>query len=228
MSYIKIKRNGVFEEYDSSNTLKRIIPKNKLETYLSAKVRLEDKITLEELLKAWPRVYDFIPWDFKEHLIEMEKPAKEDKEIEYLQIDQLLCIDKREPKINIVDCYPRFHGVGPVKGETIYYAIEFTPLNELKNLPVSIQHANPAYITKGKAGDSRSWENDVVIPDKDDYNFNPSLLDLYNEIVYELTWFGSPSIRDAKMKDIKKSVEDIEDIKEELKDDESEDNGKTS
>ncbi len=217
MSYIKIKRNGAFECYDASDKFQFVIPKDKLEKYLSGTVRLEDGITLDEVLKAWPRVFDFIPYDFKEYLEELKKPSVkiegDRSKIIFLELEQPINIIEFEDADtdNDLQLFPCFHG--RANDVDMAYSLSFLPVNELKDLPIKINHANSAYLSIKKDGKLIHRE---VKPGKYDTNYDPSVLDFYYNIVYELTWHGSPKEREQKLKELNETIKDAREHPENL------------
>lgn len=241
MNYLKLRKNGIFELY-SEDKLERILPKDALPTFLTAPIRLEDGITLEEVLLAYPQIYDFIPWDFTEHLEEMKRPYVKktgSEQIDYLEVSQIVTIDdgkgyardRAEAKkmgtlsplwegadldsltdadMASIEVYASFGGVGTPqeadniqegwkKGDRIPWGLSFSPVNELKGLPVRIAHQTEATV--------RMDEKWLTIPGGKDYN--PSLLDFYYAIVYELTWYGPPSKRDAQITELRDRLDEV-------------------
>ena len=93
----------------------------------------------------------------------------------------------------------RFDGVGlNAEGAEEYYGIEYTALNELKPYMVRIDN-------KLKVID---WDNDMKTLLEMPVGF--TVYDLIGAVLYEISWAGSPTHRDAQMKDILRDVEEAQ------------------
>lgn len=207
MGYLKLKRNGIFELFDNEDKSRNVIPKKELSHCLSMDLRLEDNITLEEVLNAAPGIYEYIPWRFDEHLKEMAKPFKASihktpQQIEFLELYQYIFINNnKKGLLSSVEVYPMVHGVGfpDSKGERQPFSIDLSPLFKLKHYPFRIAHENKAYVQTGKKLTS-------VTSVIGDFDYNPTLLEVYTRVVHELTWYGSPKQRDAFLIELKKRI----------------------
>ena len=166
-------------------------------------LRLEDGITLEEVLKAYPPIYDLILWRFDEHLEEVALPplvVKKMPPFKVLELEKLIIVkdgstprkgrkkSKKvvKPSVEIVDF---FHGTGfDKKGNKITYDLTMLPLNLIKGYPVAIKHkVETNMLLDGKI---------ITIESEELESYNPSLLEVYNNLVCELTWHGSPNDRE--------------------------------
>jgi hypothetical protein len=209
MGYLKLKRNGIFELFDNEDKSRNIVPKKDLSHCLAMDLRLEDDITLEEVLNAAPGMYEFIPWKFDEHLKEMAKPFKASihktpQQIEYLELYQYIFINNnKKGALSSIEVYPMVHGVGfpDTKGERIPYGIDLSPTYKLKHYPFRIAHTNKAFIQAGK-------KMKTVSGVAGDFEYNPTLLEVYTRIVHELTWYGSPKQRDAFVAELGRRLKD--------------------
>ena len=144
--------------------------------------------------------------NFKYILDELKNPNKTETEteIEYLELYKVL--DENM-------FYTEFHGIGSEikhendyykKGDRIKYAIDFESINNLKNLPITLNQTL-------KLINNNNIEQKVLIDNnKDDKYSLFTLGDVLYWIVYELTWYGSPTERDLKFQEITKSVKKIQ------------------
>lgn len=203
IEYIKLNKNGTFEARDENHNYLAVITKSDLSSYASVPLRLEEGITLEEVLKAHPSIYDLILWKFDEHLVELDQPQivlKRMPPFKVLELERLVIVkdgsptskSKKKakkvvkPAIEIVDF---FHGTGfDKKGNRLTYDLTMLPLNLIKSYPVVIKHrVESTLLLGGKISTLESEEME---------SYNPSLLEVYNNLVTGLTWHGSPDDRD--------------------------------
>jgi hypothetical protein len=95
---------------------------------------------------------------------------------------------------------PCFHGIGePDEHGGRAYAIEFTPINEFKALPLKL---NTSY----KVEDTSDVQNVKTIFEGTKAF---TVYDVIAAILYEITFCGSPEKRDEQMAEIMQSSEEI-------------------
>jgi len=115
--------------------------------------------------------------------------------MEFFKEEELL--DKEKGMLEI-HWLPSFGGEGKDKdGNEVGYAVEFTPLNELKKYPLELVENTRVYNIK----------NDKT------YVFFERMLTVYDvlsAIFYEITFVGSPTKRSDKLDDIVNTQYDIE------------------
>ena len=93
---------------------------------------------------------------------------------------------------------PSFLGKGiDEKGERLSYAIEFTPLNELKKYPMEL-------VKNTKIHSIKTEELLLFI----DRGF--TVYEVLSAIFYEITFSGTPAMRNKKIKSLKNRVENFE------------------
>lgn len=201
IEYIKLNKNGTFESRDEKHNYISVITKSELNNFASVPLRLEDGITLEEVLKAYPPIYDLILWRFDEHLEELAQPQLKVKNMPpfaVLELEKLIIVKAGlgkgkkkakkaiKPSVELVDF---FHGTGfDKKGNKLTFDLTMLPLNLIKNYPVAIRHkVETNMLIDGKL---------VAIESEELESYNPSLLEVYNNLVTELTWHGSPNDRE--------------------------------
>lgn len=218
IQYIRLNKNGTFESRDENHNYLSVITKSELTNFSSVPLRLEDGITLEEVLKAYPAIYDLILWKFDEHLEELAQPQlvlKKMPPFKVLELEKLLIVkdgsvprkggkkSKKaiKPSVELVDF---FHGTGfDSKGNKLTYDLTMLPLNLIKNYPVAIKHRLEAnMLMDGKIHTIESEEAE---------SYNPSLLEVYNILVQELTWHGSPNDRDKVAEKLAKEKDKVDD-----------------
>lgn len=200
--YLRLNKNKTFETHSEDGKYIATITKTELPNFASVPLRLEDGITLEEVLTAYEPIYDLILWRFDEHLLEVAKPqmvVKKMPPFKVLELEQLVIIKegatpakgkKKSKKMlkPVVELVNFFHGVGfDKKGNKLTYDITLLPLDLIKNLPVVIKHRMEAnLLLDGKM---------FAVESEEVEGYNPTFLEFYNSLVNEITWLGSPSDR---------------------------------
>lgn len=92
---------------------------------------------------------------------------------------------------------PSFIGEGvDEKGKDISYAIEFTPLNKLKKYPFEL-------ITNSKLYDIETNKKLLCM------NRTFSVYEVLSAVFYEITYSGTPTMRDKKIKSLGKMADDM-------------------
>ena len=187
---------------------------------LDLPIFLDSQVTLETALYAFKAerlftLFSSLPDRFTEHMAELENDRVEfDNSIEFLEVFRIVS-DWGDPKLG-VDVSSDFHGVGfPTKaedssaespeGERITYALEFTPLYDLKHLPVRIDRNT--FITHSKEEAFTNMKSEAE-------DFNPTIFELVSAILYELTWCGTIEQRNAKSAELSAMAKDVEKAKE--------------
>lgn len=101
----------------------------------------------------------------------------------------------------IQHCDDNFEG-GVKKGDEINISLSFVPVYELSNFPLKL---NTKYIV---------WETDYVTYKESrkvvevDHNY-PNLFEILYGIIWELSFYGGPSSREEKAKELKNAVKEI-------------------
>lgn len=139
------------------------------------------------------------------------KPTdKPDTELDYLEVFPILELHNHDRKKKpTLTQYWGFHGWGTwpetdgmKKGTKGGWAIELTPLAELKNCEIRIktdailssERYKPRYESKTLA----------------EFRMDPTFLEFVHAILWELSFFGTPEERDAKNAELKQTVDDID------------------
>jgi len=195
--------------------------------YLNERVELiSDGFTLEDLFKYIGRNIDEFNLIFSSHLghhslelfvDEIKKPGPEkDDEIDYLEIRRY----GEYRDWGDIDLFIDFCGINGKEG--LGYAIEFTPLNELKHLPLclnkdfSISEVRiPSRIVMYLVGLLKKigiplgkWDNPFAhIYVRGKTNF--TVYELISAVLYEISFGGNPEERDAKMSKIEEDVKEM-------------------
>jgi len=198
---------------------------DRLSPYLDEVVELSEDFTFGDLFKILEREKDVFDVVFSSHLghyplqlylDEIEKSApKEDDEIDYLEI-------RRYGEYwdwGDIDLSLWFGGLS--EKTDISYGVGFTPVNELKHLSlrlnenfeiseVKIPPRVTMYIARllKKVGiPVGKWDNPsphVYVKGKVEF----SVYELISAILDEISFYGDPEERDAKLVEIEKDVED--------------------
>jgi len=197
----------------------------KLSPYLNEVVKLSDDFTLADLFGYIERELDIFDVIFSSQLghyplqlyiDEIKKPGpKEDDEIDYLEIQRY----GERWEWGEIDLFIDFRGVN--EKTDMGYALDFTPVNELKHLPLRLNESFeiieakvPPKIVRfairmmKKIGiPLKKWDNPfsyVYVRGKTEF----AVYELIAAVLHEISFAGGPEERDAKFSEI---VEDVED-----------------
>jgi len=212
---ITITNNGIYKSEFSIVDIRHpedliLVSDDDIVKHLSDQVELGESVTFN-------RMFDIIQKNIEElntifysclggysitpFLTEVEELPTVKSELDGLEIFWLA--DKADNEVNIVS---GLHGVGietddngPYeKGDIISYAIEFTPLNNLKYLTLKLN--NKLNILNYDSTD----DEDIKI-DLGDKNF--TLFDIFYAILFEISWNGDPSGREDRLTELEESIE---------------------
>lgn len=177
---------------------------DKFSNYLFERVRFVDDLRLSDIFQLVQNNINFIEPIIGNYCREISKAGLidikpysnqyDEEEIEYLEFYRYLNIEKyyQEPPSDkrVIELNDGFHGVGfelqadynyHSKGSRINRALDFSKINELSDTPIKINPDMPLY------------DYDVVGGPKEVFSvYEPKLLDVINEIFYELSWYGGP------------------------------------
>lgn len=129
--------------------------------------------------------FDLLIKDFK------RKSEQKDDEIQYIEIYWYVDYDK-----NGLNIEPDFHGIAKEEQNNFDetpIAFDFFPICELKNYPLRLNE-NLVIIDNDKWRD----ENRIILKTTKQY----TLYEIIHCILYELTWYGTPEMRDKEGKAI--------------------------
>jgi hypothetical protein len=125
----------------------------------------------------------------KDFMAEMAKPCHEEMPFRGIALT---------PDISLwgKDTSAGFHvnGVDAKDGSDTRWAIEFTPVNQLKKLPLSVR-------------DGGIYENFKLVKP---ITMQPSLLELIFSILWEISFMGGPEMREKQRAELDKRIEDVE------------------
>lgn len=215
---IQFKSDGsIFKKFDDDKTVKQIT--TDLVPYLNEAIEFEGGLTFETFMQHIFNHEDIYSMVFASHLghyplhswkEEFYKDYEKDNDavdIEYLEVmHAYIEINMSGPNqfgITEVDIYHEFHGVGSwgkdENGkETIGgIAVEFTPLNELKNYELKLNN-------QVKFLDLNTFDEICTM----EHYF--TVYDVISTILYEISWSGSPRERDKKSKEILSEIKKAE------------------
>ena len=123
-------------------------------------------------------------------------------DMSFIVLQRNICVE-----LNKKDEQKEFEFFASVDGEntdvnSTNWAIEFNPLNKMLDTPIKIDKMT-VYIDK--------FSNDYKLLDRKIYSGDDyiTLFDFIHEIIWELSWAGTPDKRDGKMNDMKDMVKDI-------------------
>lgn len=201
----KIIRTNGFEpdeeKYEESEV-------DSLQPFLNEAVELSDDFTLSDLFYFIEREVAFFNLVFASQLghfplklfiEEYKKPVpekKDDDEVDYLEVSS--CAELQE--WGDIDIYLDFHGMGEKDG--ICYAVEFTPLNELKQYPLCIDKTFKMY-------DMRKTDSLCLIIEGKRYF---TVYEMIGCILDEISFCGAPEQRDEHFKKILSDTEEMREV----------------
>ena len=185
--------------------------------FLSERIEIEKGFTLEDFFYLVERDKELMQIVFDSHLghfplqpffEEVKKDLEnyvEDSEIDHLELFWYSDVFEFEGETDF-DVSPGFHGwgkydVNPVKEEDFVYggyAIEFTPINNLKHLEIKLNKKVKIY---------KNCE-DIILEGKSEF----TVYDLFGGILSELSFCGTPEMRDNRWE---QATQDIEEMLEE-------------
>ncbi len=182
--------------------------------YLNNVVALSDDFTLGDLFRWIEKEKTYFDmlfdsqlghYDLQLYIDDMKRSVenkKEEEEIEYLEVSRGA---ERWDFNNSIDIFLGFHGIGKKDEHGITsYAVEFTPLNELKDLPLKINNhfelGETVTPPQGRAYYKKHVEGDVDI----------TLYELISAVLDEISFCGTPEMRDGKLKEIVGRAEEVE------------------
>jgi len=164
-------------------------------------VEVEENVTFGDIFKFLIKDKEHVKFIFSaslygipfDSLIEdFKKKARREEpcELTYLEIIWETDCSEKELKIST-----DFHGYGiSEEGESmIPYGLDFTKISKLKNLPIKLNE-DFEIIREGK----NSRKDRVLLKTTKSF----TLFEIINAILYELTWWGTPEMRDKTWKEI--------------------------
>lgn len=145
----------------------------------------------------------------REAAIDPEKPC----DLDYIEISKYFSWHDA-PKYDLfdggenLDCSGRGKPQGethrdPSPDGTISWGIDFTPVNELRHLPVKL--APKMKIQKEGDGQGTPWLENVG-----EAECYYTLLDVLGELYYEISFHGSPKDRDERSAELRQAVDEIQ------------------
>ena len=206
-----------------------------LSPYLNETVELSEDFTLEDFFKILEREKDVFDVVFSSHLghyplqlyiddIKKPRPGKDEDEIEYLELRRY----GERWDWGEIALFIDFSGIGKEHDAGNSYALEFTPLNELKHLPLCLSKnfeisevklppkiityfvrlLEKIHIPLGKLGKWGGYFPHVYVKGKAEF----SVHEVIATILYEISFVGEPVERDAKFVEIGKDIEEMKDV----------------
>jgi hypothetical protein len=165
---------------------------------------IEPNVTLKDIIRLVAQSPDLsklvgeYSWaDVQAFAVEVEKPTLKKSDLSYIEISKSFELGDPSPGYETLDV----HGIDEKEPEALY-ALDFTPVNELADLPVRL---NPNISIQ----DWRIIEDGEVKIEKFETCF--SLLEILTEIFFEISFHGSPQSRDERSGELQEMVKEIED-----------------
>lgn len=169
---------------------------------LRSTCHIEEGVTLGDIFAAvsrWPDLVGLLGhycWcDVEAFHAEALTPAVKASELTVIELSKAFEIGNHHSGEDI-----DVHGIGPNKdgNEIQNWAIDFIPVNELRDVPVRLNR-------KMRVRDNREGFREIA---EVDCSF--SLLEVLGEIYYEISFYGSPSQRDATGDTLRETAEEVE------------------
>lgn len=197
----KSKWNSDIQDYEKTDVTDELI------FHLMGQCSIEDGVTLRDIFLLAkqnieflePLINNWIEELIEEGLSETNEPALD---IDYLELYHSFYIfDKEISGFS----FPSFHGVGVAKeddffykkGDKVNYGIDFSPANELIDLPIKLSKTTNLEISKNKYQEYTTEEY--------------TLLGILYGVFWELSFCGSPENRDIKKLELMKIMGRVED-----------------
>ena len=168
-------------------------------------VTLDDDVALRDIFLILQRELDFYNTLFgnwcKEIVNEAFSPAENNQKpltedgMQYLEVFWLITEGKHKEKMSLSGHhFPAFHGWGIWDdGTEGGFGVEFTPVYQLLDYPVKLNNDMIIYDeVPGKTSESTRTYNDITY----------TLGHVLYAIIWELSFFGSPTMRDAQSVEI--------------------------
>lgn len=182
--------------------------------YMCDEIQLEKGVTFEDFFNIILRHHEYYSEVFCSHLSGVQlshflkewiQPIKKNVPDTYRDIEKLIIawenigiLDKKElldEELGIeINWLPSFSGVGK---DAAGYAIEFTPLNELKKYPLELSPNTTIYNLK--------TDEKLVFMSR-----NFTVYEVLSAIFYEITFVGSPEVRKKKLDDLVQRKQEAE------------------
>jgi len=199
MITIKIKKNGIWFGKKKVNSL---LP------FLIQNIEIEDGVTFEDFFNHIMKEHDKYSEAFASHLghahlsdwVEEWNLPFTDKlndtyaeEMTYLSIRWRTYIFEKELAEGV-----EFGGEGRIKEKgkwrNIGFALELTPINNFKNYPLKLDTKFEIYSDSIKP--KKLFSSTKIF----------TVYDVVSAILYEISWFGSPSRREDKLKELQNQI----------------------
>ncbi len=187
---------------------------DRLHPYLHERVELSDDFTLEDFFKILERETADLEKTFTSALghyplqlyideIKKPRPEKYDgDEIAYLELWRYGELESWGDNLELVI---DFHGIGKEHDMGASYAIEFTPLNELKHLPLRLRKEfKITGVIMRKSPTRGSFLRTYAVG-----TTTFTVYEMISEILCELSFAGSPEQRDETIAKITKDVKEM-------------------
>lgn len=165
---------------------------------------IEDGVVLKDILllvKDWTDLFSPLltasPNWLKEIVDEgLNKPFKNEGDVEYLELSWEAEVRKYKNEPQVFEQWLSFNGIG--KGTR--YAIDFSPINTLSELPVKLKKT-----IKIEDAREKNYPSPVLVEAEKTFK----LSDILYGIFWELSFLGSPEDRDALTDRINQQMENI-------------------
>jgi len=189
---------------------------NDLIPFLNDEVEIDGIFTLRNLFNIIVKNRDLYEKMFASHLghfplhlyledMNKKSSVKKGMDIDTLELKwryELCHAGERDKTIgNYFDIFISFHGIEKDKDDIVPFSIEFHSLNELKDIPINIDNITLVY--------DKTYSQDVPIFVGKKYF---TVYDLLGAVFYEISFNGSPELRDKRWNEIKKDLDGMPDF----------------
>jgi len=234
MSTIHLSKDGIRYTNDYNPDCDEYVSKlvDSLIPHLRCSVVVHDGFTLEDLFKILEKEvkkYDIIfgsdlgHYPLSLYIDDIKKDAGDVVKdgMEYLEVYWTCNCEAYEQRgykewKNSIEISADFHGWGTwtddpntpwPDGQRGGFAIEFTPLAELKHYPLKVRTQTKIYLDDGTYDNDEDGNMVSKVLFEGEKYF--SVFDFISAILYEISWGGSPEQRDGKMEEIEASAADV-------------------
>ncbi len=231
MSTIHLSKDGIRYTNDYNPNCDEYVDKvvDSLIPHLRCEIKISDDYTLEDLFKILDEEvsrYDLIfgselgnhPLSLYIDDINKDAGDIEKDGMEFLEVYWSMGCEEYNGREKEVQVSADFHGWGvwandehsPYPDEIEGgFAIEFTPLAQLRHYPLKIRTKTKIYLDNGKYEKDEEGNMTSKILFEGHKFF--TVFDFISAILFEISWGGSPNDRDETFKDIEDDVQEVKD-----------------
>jgi hypothetical protein len=216
MEGLTIKKGGIVERTRWDSKLKKPAyvttdVTDRAHQFLFEQVTLAEDVTLRDIFLILQRrleFYDELLGNWCKEIVTEAFSISEDQQqsftqggMQYLEVYWMLTESQDEDKVSLSGHhFPAFHGWGTWEdGTEGGYGVEFTPVYQLLDYPVRLNQEMPIYDDIGR----------IPKPPRVYQDATYTLGHVLYGIIWELSFFGSPTMRDGQREEIFETISEM-------------------